>query len=91
MEIARFIVRGRVQGVGFRYFVRTRCRAVGLAGWVRNHDDGSVEALVAGPERALSDFERELRQGPPGARVESVSREPVEAEGPLPVPFDVVR
>jgi acylphosphatase len=67
------IVRGRVQGVGFRYFVDDQARALGLSGWVRNLDDGStVEAVAEGPEDRLRDFEARLRHGPRFARVESL-------------------
>ena len=91
MAAARFVVSGRVQGVGFRYFVRTRARAAGLAGWVRNCADGRVEACAAGSEGALREFEQWLKAGPPGSHVESVSREGTQDEAPLPDPFDIVR
>jgi acylphosphatase len=66
-------VRGRVQGVGFRYFVTDQARALGLAGWVRNRDDGcTVEAVAEGPEDRLRDFEARLREGPRFARVEAL-------------------
>ena len=68
----RFRVTGRVQGVGFRYFVRVEARALGLAGRVRNLRDGSVEVEAAGPETALADLAEALREGPRGARVEHV-------------------
>jgi acylphosphatase len=62
-------VRGRVQGVGFRWYVRERAHALGLTGWVRNRDDGSVEVLATGQESALQQFRGHLRSGPPGAKV----------------------
>jgi len=67
------VVRGRVQLVGFRYFVVDRARALGLAGWVRNGDDGeTVEVAAEGPEERLRQLEASLRQGPRSARVETV-------------------
>jgi len=73
MRITRqYVVRGRVQRVGFRYFTQTIAVGEGLAGWVRNLPDGSVEASVTGESEALDRFERLLRQGPPGARVDGL-------------------
>lgn len=71
----RLRVAGRVQGVGFRYFVRVQARDLGLTGRVRNLRDGSVEVEAAGPEPALADLREALREGPRGARVESVEEE----------------
>ena len=68
----RYIVSGRVQGVGFRYFVQSAARRESLTGWVRNLEDGRVEAAVAGERDALDRFDRAIRQGPPGARVDKV-------------------
>jgi len=68
----RFLVRGRVQGVGFRYFVLRRARERDVAGWVRNREDGAVEGEAAGAPAALASFIAELRRGPRGARVDSV-------------------
>ncbi len=62
----RFVVSGRVQGVGFRWFVRNAARELGLTGWVRNLADGRVEAEASGPPEALDAFERRLREGPRG-------------------------
>ena len=66
------IVKGRVQGVGFRYFVLARAQALGLQGWVQNLPNGSVEAHAEGAEEALTQWVKELRQGPPLARVDEV-------------------
>ena len=66
-------VEGRVQGVGFRMFVRERAEALGLSGWVRNRKDGSVEACVCGPETAIERIVAWAHKGPPAARVSSVS------------------
>jgi acylphosphatase len=65
-------IRGRVQGVGFRYACKQQARALGVVGWVRNRADGSVEALVDGAPDALARMRRWLAAGPPGAAVDSV-------------------
>ena len=66
-------VRGRVQGVGFRYFVVRESRRLGLAGWVANELDGSVRVVAEGDEAAIGALEVALQRGPPGAIVERVS------------------
>jgi len=68
----RYSISGRVHGVGFRYFTEAAARREGVHGWVRNLPDGRVEAEAEGDAEALERFERALRQGPPGARVEAV-------------------
>jgi len=76
----RYVVRGRVQGVGFRWFVDHEARQLGLAGWVRNNFDGTVEVLAIGNQQQLAELGRKLRQGPRAARVDDVqeiSAEPV--------------
>lgn len=65
-------VEGRVQGVGYRDFCVRRARALGLAGWVRNRLDGSVEVLLQGPADALDRMDACLREGPPASRVDRV-------------------
>lgn len=73
MRVARhFLISGRVQGVGFRWFAESAASREGLHGWVRNRPDGSVEAMAEGDAEALERFERALRHGPPAARVASV-------------------
>ena len=67
-----FRVRGRVQGVGFRYFVEHSAQALGIRGWVRNVDDGSVEVYAAGTAAQLSDLAGLLWQGPRWAEVRGV-------------------
>jgi acylphosphatase len=66
------LVRGRVQGVGFRWYVRELARKLGLSGWVRNCPDGAVEIAAEGSEESLQRLQRELRIGPPGAVVSAV-------------------
>jgi acylphosphatase len=68
----RLIVSGRVQGVGFRYFTLDTARREGVTGTVRNLDDGRVEAVVEGERDAVERFERAVRRGPTGARVDDV-------------------
>ena len=71
----RYIISGRVQGVGFRFFAQTAAARENIHGSVRNLPDGSVEALAEGDADAVERFERALRHGPPGARVEQVDVE----------------
>jgi len=68
----RFLVRGRVQGVGFRWFVEREAHILGIAGWVRNNHDGSVEVHAEGTRDQLSGLHSRLREGPRAARVDSV-------------------
>ncbi len=68
-------IQGRVQGVGFRYFVLRRAQEQELRGWVRNRADGSVEAEAEGAREALERFVLAVRAGPPAARVVGVSAE----------------
>lgn len=73
MRLARrYLIGGRVQGVGFRVFAWTMASREGVHGWVRNLPDGRVEISAEGETEALERFERQVRQGPPGARVEGV-------------------
>ena len=65
-------IRGLVQGVGYRMFAQRRAIELGLVGHVRNLDDGSVEAVVEGPEAAVEEFVESCRSGPRFARVEGV-------------------
>jgi len=65
-------VTGRVQGVGYRYFVLDRAAALDVDGWVANEPDGSVRCVVEGDRRSLERFLAQLREGPRGARVERV-------------------
>lgn len=65
-------LRGRVQGVGFRYWTRSQAMQLGIRGWVRNCADESVEAMLCGPEPDLQTMLKRLRRGPVMARVESM-------------------
>jgi acylphosphatase len=76
MRIARHVrVTGRVQGVFFRAWTREQANALGVAGWVRNCLDGSVEAHLEGEETAVEQIVHRVRSGPPGARVDDVQVE----------------
>ncbi|HET7029861.1 MAG TPA: acylphosphatase [Candidatus Limnocylindrales bacterium] len=66
-------VRGRVQGVGFRYYVVKRAAGLGLGGWVANESDGSVRCVAEGPAAQIDELEAILRRGPIGAVVDDVS------------------
>jgi len=68
----RFLVRGRVQGVGFRWFVEREAHILAVAGWVRNNHDGSVEILAQGTRDQLSGLHSRLSEGPRAARVDAV-------------------
>ena len=82
MVIARrFIVSGRVQGVGFRWFLHDRAGAEGVHGYVQNLADGRVEAVVEGDAEAVERIERAIRRGPIGARVDDVIVEPMTPSG----------
>src|SRR5271169_4263449 len=72
IEARRYFVRGRVQGVGFRWFVEREAHLLGIAGWVRNNHDGSVEILAQGTRDQLSGLHSRLREGPRAARVDAV-------------------
>jgi acylphosphatase len=72
IQARRFLVRGRVQGVGFRWFVEREAHMLGIAGWVRNNHDGSVEVLAQGTRDQLSGLHSRLREGPRVARIDSV-------------------
>lgn len=91
MDTIHLEVRGRVQGVGFRWFIVEQAEELRLAGWVRNRSDGNVEIAAAGPRDALLKLEAAARSGPRGARVEEVRElAPVPAES-LRQPFEVAR
>ena len=78
-QARRFLVRGRVQGVGFRWFVERQAHSLGISGWVRNNADGAVEVLAQGTRQQINNLLAQLRQGPRAARVDAVD----ESEVPL--------
>jgi acylphosphatase len=91
MRALRIVVEGRVQGVGFRWFVRQEARRLGVAGWVRNLPDGSVELTVTGEQSAVGRLIEHVRVGPESATVTSVRSEDVQPQAPLPYPFTVLK
>ena len=74
-------ITGRVQGVAFRAWTRGEATARGLSGWVRNMPDGSVRALLHGPESSVRGMVGAMRDGPPAARVDGVETAPGDAPG----------
>lgn len=82
-------VHGRVQGVGFRWSTTRTARELGLAGTVRNRDDGAVEVHAEGPPEALRELESWLEEGPRAARVRRVDE--ITADDDLPARFQIVR
>jgi len=85
----RVVVAGRVQGVGFRWFVRRRARELGLAGWTENLPDGTVLVVASGPASGLDRLLQALRDGPPGSRVDRVAPAPAPSPPDLPRPFEI--
>jgi len=81
MPAFRYIVQGRVQGVGYRYYARRQAEALGVSGYARNRPDGSVEVVAEGAPKALEDFETRLRAGPDFASVSGVDSAPIEERG----------
>jgi acylphosphatase len=81
MAAYRYRVQGRVQGVGYRYFVQHEADSLKVTGFVRNLPDGSVEVVAEGVESALDTLEARLREGPSFARVASVERAAITARG----------
>jgi acylphosphatase len=77
-QARRFLVRGRVQGVGFRWFVEREAHIVQIAGWVRNNHDGSVEVLAMGTREQLAGLRSRLQEGPRAARIDHVEESEAE-------------
>lgn len=80
-----FLIAGRVQGVGFRFFARETAVREGLRGFVRNLEDGRVEVQAEGDQAALERFERALHQGPPGAEILDVAMSELPPVGQSPL------
>jgi acylphosphatase len=77
-KAVRFYVSGLVQGVGYRYFARQVAQQLGVAGYVKNLNDGRVEVFAIGAEAQLRTLREDLRKGPPGAFVEEIAETPVD-------------
>src|SRR5438105_1322820 len=73
LHTRRYVIKGRVQGVGFRFYVEREARMLGVAGWVRNNVDGAVEVLATGTREQHAALKAKLHQGPRAARVDDVS------------------
>ena len=84
-------LKGRVQGVGFRWYAADEARRLDLAGWVKNSSDGSVELCARGAADAIADFEKLVVKGPSGAQVSTVDRIEGTPAGQLKRPFSIVR
>ncbi len=76
MKAMRVIVSGVVQGVGFRAFTARKAQSLGLHGWVRNRHDGTVEAVVAGEDKAVDSMLERLKEGPQGSAVSGIDVRP---------------
>jgi acylphosphatase len=88
--VQHFLVKGRVQGVGFRWFVHRQAAEIGLRGWVRNTDDGDVEVLAAGEPEQLKDLMKALGEGSRGSRVDEVVEHTLaESEGAALKSFEI--
>jgi acylphosphatase len=83
LAAARYVVQGRVQGVGYRYFVLRHAEELGLAGYARNQADGTVEVVAEGDGAALETLEQHLQQGPSFAHVSGVDRQPIAERGAI--------
>ena len=70
--VLHFLVQGRVQGVGFRWFVHREASELRLAGWVRNTENGDVEVVASGTPEDIADLRASLRRGPRGSRVDRI-------------------
>ena len=80
LEVKHFLVKGRVQGVGFRWFVHREAAEIGLRGWVRNTDAGHVEVVAAGDAEQLAELKVALHKGSRGSRVDAVLDHDLEAQ-----------
>ena len=88
--VLHFLVKGRVQGVGFRWFVQREAAELGLNGWVKNTDQGDVEIVAAGEETLLAELKVALRKGSRGSRVDAVVEHVLaESEGASLGPFQI--
>lgn len=88
--VLHFIVKGRVQGVGFRWFVQQEASEIGLRGWVRNTDDGHVEVVASGRPEDIAELRTALRKGSRGSRVDAiVEHELADTEAERLGPFEI--
>ena len=88
--VMHFMVRGRVQGVGFRWYVHREAAEIGLRGWVRNTTDGCVEIVAAGTPEQIAELKEAVKKGSRGSRVDAVlEHELVESEAGALGPFEI--
>ena len=88
--VMHFMVRGRVQGVGFRWYVHREAAEIGLRGWVRNVPEGHVEIVAMGTEAELAELRAAVKKGSRGSRVDAViEHELAESEGEALGPFEI--
>ena len=80
MLARRYVLKGRVQGVGFRYFVHQAAHDLGIRGWVRNLEDGTVEVHAQGGSEIMTRFVAEIRSGPSFAMVEDIQEDDAQTE-----------
>jgi acylphosphatase len=73
LQTRRYLISGRVQGVGFRWFVEREAAQIGVTGWVRNCDNGDVEVMATGTREQHSSLLRRLQEGPRAARVDHIN------------------
>lgn len=80
MKVVKVTITGRVQRVGYRWWLRRRAIELGITGWVKNTEDGGVEALLCGEDKAVGTLLRECKEGPKFAKVEKVSQEKAQVD-----------
>jgi len=88
-ETRRYLVSGRVQGVGFRFFAQHQAEQLGVTGYVQNLPDGRVEVLASGSREQLAQFRSQLEKGPRFSNVSQVFEEPAEADAPYGTGFHI--
>jgi acylphosphatase len=91
MPVIRLRIVGRVQGVGFRWFVCEKAEEFGISGWVKNTSDGDVELVASGDEAKLAQLEAAVSRGPAGANVQRVDHLPSPTGASYPSPFKIER
>ena len=90
MPTHHFLIKGRVQGVGFRWFVHREATELNLRGWVKNTDDGHVELVAAGPPEDLAELRLALKKGSRGSRVDHILEHPLQdSEADNLAPFQI--
>jgi len=92
MELRQYIIMGKVQGVGYRYFTKEAARGLSLRGWVKNMLGGNVECLICGETESLEIFEKKIRKGPPLSRVVNMEKKVIPSgEIDIPEKFEIIQ